>query len=59
MKAGLMPEFFVIPTNHSWKGEAAIFTSKDSRGINTRNVNVNLGDLEIVILLTSKTEATD
>jgi len=54
-----MPEFFVIPTNHSWKGEAAIFTSKDSRGINTRNVNVNLGDLEIVILLTSKTEATD
>jgi len=59
MKAGLRLEFFVIPTNHSWNGEAAIFTSSDNKGKKTRNVTVNFGDLEMVILLTSRTEATD
>jgi len=49
----------VIPTNHSWNGEAAIFTSSDVNGKKTRNVIVNLGDLEMVILLTRITEATD
>lgn len=52
-------EFFVIPTNHSWNGEAAIFTNSDIKGKKTNNVDVNLGDLEMVILLTSRTEATD
>ncbi len=48
-----------MPTNHSWKGEAAIFTRSASTGIKISNVVVNFGDLEIVILLTSKTEVTD
>lgn len=49
----------MIPTNHSWNGEAAIFTISDSVGNKTRNVIVNFGDLEIVILLTRRTEDTD
>jgi hypothetical protein len=59
MKAGLGLEFFVIPTNHSWNGEAAIFTNNDSNGRKIRNVPVNFGDLEMVMLLTRRTEATD
>lgn len=57
--AGLALEFFVIPTNHSWNGEAAIFTSSASMGKKTKSVIVNFGDLEMVILLTSRTEDTD
>jgi len=45
MKAGLILEFFVIPTNHSWNGAAAIFTIKDKSGKNTKNAIVNFGDL--------------
>jgi hypothetical protein len=59
IKAGLRLEFFVIPTNHSWKGEAAIFTRSDNMGIKINNVIVNLGDLKIDILMISNTEATD
>jgi hypothetical protein len=59
IKAGLRLEFFVIPTNHSWNGEAAIFTRRDSIGIKINNVILNLGDLKTDILSTNKTDATD
>jgi len=59
MKAGVRLEFLVILTNHSWNGEAAIFTSRDSSGKKIRNVAVNFGELEMVILLTRRTEDTD
>jgi len=43
--AVLSLQSFVILTNHSWKGEAAIFTINASNGIKTKNEIVNFGDL--------------
>lgn len=58
-KALAMLEFFVILTNHSWNGEAAIFTIRDIRGRKTISMIVIFGEFEIVMLLTNKTEDTD